>query len=493
MTIRSVPQLRRRRLGVIHLVFFTVAASAPLATLGGGLPTTFAVTGIAGVALAFLLIAVALAIFAVGYAAMSRFVANAGAFYSYLARGLGRVWGVVGSFVALMSYNALQIGLYGLFGAGFADFAAATFGVELAWWVWALGALLLVGALGVLRVDLNAGVLAVLLIVECIVVALYDIGAFRDPAGGAVSTAAFDPAQLFVPGVGAVFALSVTAFIGFESSAIYSEECREPRRTVGRATFVAVAFTGLFYALTAWAMTVTVGPADLQTAAVENGAGLAFGALAEHWGTPVADIASVLYLTSLFAGMLSFHNGVARYLFALGRERVLPTGLSRVGARSGGPVGGSLTQSALAVVVVAAFAITGRDPILEMFTWLAGMSAVGILLLMAGTSAAVIGFFSRNAHGTNAWQRLVAPALAIVALGALVVLLIVNFDALGIDPASPLRWVLPGLVLLAGAAGAVWALILRASRPDVYAGIGEVALAPESEEIDVPAVPQHRR
>src|SRR5918999_5122698 len=107
-----VSQLRRRRLGVIHLVFFTVAASAPLTVLGGGVTTTFAVTGIPGVPLSFLVLAVALGLFAVGYAAMSRYVTNAGAFYSYLAQGLGRTCAVAGSFVALLSYNAIQIGLY---------------------------------------------------------------------------------------------------------------------------------------------------------------------------------------------------------------------------------------------------------------------------------------------------------------------------------------------------------------------------------------------
>ena len=97
-----VSQLRRRRLGVVHIVFFTVAASAPLTVLGGGVTTTFAVTGVTGVPLSFLLLAVALALFAVGYAAMSRFVTNAGAFYAYIARGLGATWAVAGAFVALI-------------------------------------------------------------------------------------------------------------------------------------------------------------------------------------------------------------------------------------------------------------------------------------------------------------------------------------------------------------------------------------------------------
>ena len=152
-----------------------------------------------------------------------------------------------------------------------------------------------------------------------------------------------------MPGVGAVFAFGIAAFIGFESGAIYSEECRNPRVTVARATFVAVGFTGLFYAVSSWAMIVTVGPADLQKQTGEHGPGVVFAGLAAHWGDSVATLANLLFLTSVFAALLSFHNGVARYLFALGRERVLPAALSRVGTRSGGPVAGSLAQSALAL------------------------------------------------------------------------------------------------------------------------------------------------
>lgn len=478
---QPVPQLRRRRLGVVHLVFFTVAASAPLTVLGGGVTTTFAVTGVVGVPLSFLVLAVALGIFAVGYAAMSRYVANAGAFYSYLAHGIGPKSAVSGSFVALVSYNAIQIGLYGLFGSGLADFLATTFGLKLPWWTLALVALLIVGALGVLRVDLNARVLAVLLLAEIIVVAVYDIGAFTHPSGGSVTLVGLRPDDLFVPNVGAVFAFTVAGFIGFESAAIYSEESRNPRVTVARATFAALTFTGLYYALSAWAMTVTVGTGALQDAATKNGPGLVFGALAEHWGAPIATVGNLLFLTSVFAALLSFHNGVARYTFALGREQVLPARFARVGATSGGPVVGSLAQSTLAVVVLTIIVIRGVDPVLEMFTWFSGMSALGVILLMAGTSVAVVGFFRKHRKEASPWQRAFAPSLAIVLLLALVTLIVWNFDVLvGTAPDSPLRWVLPSIVLLAAVLGGMWGIYLRRSRPDVYAKIGHTAVQPEA-------------
>ena len=101
------------------------------------------------------------------------------------------------------------------------------------------------------------------------------------------------------------------------------------------------------------------------------------------------------------------------------------------------------------------------------------MAAVGVVLLMAGTSAAVVGFFRARPGGGSAWQRAIAPTLATLVLVALVVLLIGNFDALlGTDPTSPLRWILPGLVLLAAVVGAIWAVRLKSTRPDAYAAIG---------------------
>ena len=97
-------------------------------------------------------------------------------------------------------------------------------------------------------------------------------------------------------------------------------------------------------------------------------------------------------------------------------------------------------------------------------------------------------------RSATTWQRLVAPGAATIVLLALLLLLIVNFDSLlGTDPTSPLRWILPALVLLAAVLGAAWGVYLRSRRPDVYGGIGRTAMAPEDEEpIALPTLPQHR-
>ena len=163
---------------------------------------------------------------------------------------------------------------------------------------------------------------------------------------------------------------------------------------------------------------------------------------------------------------------------------MLPSGLSAVGTRSGGPVAGSLAQSGLAVVVVAVFVVTGLDPVLTLFTWFSGMSAVGVVLLMAATSAAVVGYFARERSKrseASVWARVIAPGIASLLLFALLVVLVGNFDALlGTDPSSPLRWILPGLVLLSAVGGVVGAAVLRRIRPMTWSGIGRSTMPEES-------------
>src|SRR5688572_10624487 len=112
---------------------------------------------------------------------MSHHVADAGAFYTYVARGLGRIPGVSAAFIALISYNAMQIGIFGLFGAATAGFMDAEFGITAQWYVWCFVGVAIVGVLGVLQIDLNARVLGVALILEVIVIAIFDFAVLADP------------------------------------------------------------------------------------------------------------------------------------------------------------------------------------------------------------------------------------------------------------------------------------------------------------------------
>ncbi|HET8681902.1 MAG TPA: APC family permease [Micromonosporaceae bacterium] len=475
------------RLGVSAVVFFVLSAAAPLTVVAGVIPTGYAVTGVTGIPLAFLVVAIVLALFSIGYVAMARHVANAGAFYAYVARGLGRPAGVGAAWVALLAYNALQVGLYGAIGAAAIPLLDQWFGIRPPWWGVALLAWALVGALGVLRVDVNGSVLAVLLVAEIGVVVLYAAANLAHPAGERVTFDTLAPGHLFVPGVGALLVLAVLGFVGFESAVVFSEESRHPRRTVPTATYLSVALIAGMYALASWAVTVATGPDHVVEAAREQGPELVFTLAAGQLGGSFADLGHALFLTSLVAAMISFHNTTARYMFALGRERVLPAALGRTSRRTGAPKVGSLAQSAIGLAVIATYATAGWDPLVQLFFWGGTSGGLGVLLLVATTSVAVVAFFGRHPAGLSTWRRLVAPGLATAALGVVVVLALTNIDTLlGVAPSSPLRWVVPGTYLAAALLGVVWGLALRSARPGVYATIG---LGAKSAVHRVPARP----
>jgi amino acid transporter len=465
--------LAQDRLGVPSVVFFVISASAPLTVIAGVVSTAYAATGVTGVPLAFVLLGAILAVFTVGYVTMARHVVNAGAFYAYTAKGLGRPTGVATAWVALLAYNALQVGLYGLIGSAVEPLLSDWFGISPPWWVIALVAWALTGVLGLMRVDVNGKVLAVLLLTEVAVVVVFDIADLLHPAASGYSLDVFSPSSFFVPGMGAVIAICIAAFSGFESSVVFSEETKDPKRTVPIATYIAIAVISGLYALSSWAMTVPVGSDKVVAASREQGPGLIFGLAGQHMGATVATIGSVLFATSIIAALIAFHSTTSRYIFALGRERVLPAVFSRTSPRTGAPINGSVAQSVVGLAVIVIYAAFGLDPLVQLFFTVGSFGGLGVLLLLAATSVAVLAFFAKNPGLENAWRIRIAPGIAAILLLIVLGFALVNFDTvLGVAPDSLLRWVLPAVYFVAIGLGVVWALVLRANRPEVYANIG---------------------
>ncbi|WP_082171274.1 APC family permease [Micromonospora sp. RV43] len=452
---------------------FAVAGAAPLTVIAGGATTGWAVTGVKGIPVAYLAVAAVLAVFSIGFVAMSRHIVNAGAFYTYVSHGLGKPLGVAAAFLAIGAYNAMQIGLYGGFGP-IAEGDLAARGIGIPWWLCAYAALLVIGVLGVLRIDLNGKVLGVLLLAEIVVAVVYDVVMVANPAEETVTFDTLFPSNLVQAGVGAALVTAFTGFVGFESTVVYSEETRNSQRSVARATFIAVALTGLLYAASAWAMSVATGPNNVVGAATDQGTDLMFNLVSPHVLSVAVSTGRFLFLTSIFAALLAFHNTVARYFFALGREGVLPRKLGHTGRRSGAPVAGSLTQTVLAAAVLAGYVWSGADPIVNLFFWITVTGGLGVLVLMTLTSFAVMVFFARRqAHDQSLWRSSVAPLLAAILLSGILAVTIMEFDTLlGVEPTSPLRWAFPAGYAVLAVLGFVWALYLRYRRPLVYEAIG---------------------
>ncbi|MFD7091839.1 APC family permease [Streptomyces sp. NPDC059896] len=472
--------LRAGRLGTVGLLLSVLAASAPMLVVAGVMPTVFGVMGIVGQPLLYVILGVVLVLFSFGYAEMSRHVQNAGAFYAYIARGLGPTAGAGASLVALVAYSAMQVGIYGILGFEVSGLFATYLDLTVAWWIPALAAAAIVGLLGWLKIDLNAKVLGVLLIVECALVVIFDIASLAEPGAEGVSLAAFDPGTLTGAGLGTALCFCVAAFVGFEQAPVYAEETSRPHVVVSRVMFLAVGYAALFLAFSAWAVTVAAGPGSVVEAAGEQGPGLLFGLTESRLGATFTDVLHVLFVTGMFAALLSFHNVVARYAFAMGREGLLPAAFGRTNKSSGAPASGSVLQSAVSIAIILAFALTDDQPagdptapVLHLFTWMGNIGALGVIVLMATASLAVIVFFVRRGAARHQAPRLVASGLAGIALLTIAVYTVKDFGILvGSGPGSALSWVLPGIIALALTGGLVYGLVLRSVKPEVHARIG---------------------
>lgn len=448
--------LAANRLGIVGIVFFVVAAAAPLVGMTGAVPVAIVLGNGAAAPGAYLAAGLVLLVFSVGYAAMSHQVSNTGAFFAYVGRGLGIVPGVGSAFVSLLAYLAIQLAVFGFFGGLAAGQMDAELGIDLPWWAWSLLAWAVVTALSALQVDIGAKVLGVLMLVEVLSLALVAVVVLAQGGGpdGLNLGASFSPANIFAGGLagsaGIALAFAFASYIGFEATAIYAEETKDPKRSVPVATYAAVALIAILFALTSWAVVSGVGSDHVvdrvaQISAIEgtplaDPAAVLLSVADEFVGAWLAELMSWLVLTSLFAGLLAFQNSAARYFYAMGRAGVLPRTLDRVNGR-GAPVAATGATSVVTGAVIVLFILTDRDPILHMFYWFSGTAVLAILLVEILVSLAVIAHFRRQGD-RRLWNTVLAPGLAIVglALGAYLIMarfgLLAGTVAEGVDPTT---------------------------------------------------------
>jgi amino acid transporter len=232
---RDSQQLRRGRLGVFAVAFFVISAAAPLTAMAGGALVAMLLGNGPGIPLAYIVVSVILLIFAVGYTAMARHHTSTGAFYSLVSRGLRQSAGGAAAMIALLGYNAMQIGLYGLFAAAAAGFFSENLGIDLPWWVYAFVAMAIIAVLGYRQVDLSLKVLAILVSLEFLIVLILDAAILIQGGQGGTAPLTATPftwASFTTGSVAIALLFNFASFIGFEATTIYGEEAKDPKRTV---------------------------------------------------------------------------------------------------------------------------------------------------------------------------------------------------------------------------------------------------------------------
>ncbi len=462
--------LKRNALGTGGIAFLVISAAAPLTVMAGVAPVAIGVGGI-GAPAGYLLAGIVLTIFAIGFMAMTKHVKAAGGFYTYISISMGKTMGLASAILAIISYNCLQIGVYGLFAVQTHDMLTVLFGLEVPWPIIALVAVAAVWFLGYRGIDVGARVLGVLLVAETVILAVMGVGILGHGGAEGISLGSFSPENAFGPGVLAILGICFAAFMGFESTVLYRSEARNPDKSVPRAMYIAVGFMSVFYAFIVWTVVQAYGEGNAVEAAGQLASGLFFQTI-NHYVGPWAEVVMyILIVTSVYASQLAFHNAINRYVYMLARDGVLPRFLGMTHPRFKSPHRAGQLQTLLAAVVIAVCAMLNADPYQQLLIWVNTPGIFGIVGLQGLVSVAAFLYLRRNPDAIT--HRLLIPlslASAVLLFG--VVLLIgINIELLTFADAftNTILILVTPVVFAIGLFIARW---VRLRRPETFDRIG---------------------
>lgn len=457
-----VVALSRRTVSAFGVWAIGSATSAPIVVSACGISATCATSDMAGSTTAFVVVGATVGLLLVGYSAMLREFPHSAPCYAVVARGLSRNMGVAAGFVALLSYNALQISLYGLLGL----MASSVAGVG-AWWVWANLGIAMVAFLGRRRIELSAKAVITALVISLLALLWSAVATLSGSAGYLFTGHPFASDGLVAQGLGLTIALTVSAYAGVEGAGSLVEEERASGRrgeSVRRGMMAAVASLTVLYIAVAWTVSVAPTAAESRLPLRE----------AITLRDVIVGVAALVVISGILAPLIAFHHVISRYVFSIAREHVLPPALACSGSSAVAPVRASRLQTAFALLVVNGFAIVGTDPARTLFGWLSTLGAMGVLVLLIATNIAALNHFARRSRTAGAAWGTLGASLVGVTLGTavLAVTLWQLTPLLRADASSSAPYLVPAVIVMAGTAGLVRAVALRRTRPALYRGIG---------------------
>jgi amino acid transporter len=465
----SQTTLRRGAIGLVGVVFMVVAFSAPITAMTGNLPVAVGYGNGIGAPGGFVIATIVLTVFSVGFVALARHI------------------------MSMFTYMTMEAGLIGIF-AAFTDQAfSQQLGIDLPWVVYAAVCLVVIALLSHFDISVAAKVLGVVLVGEIGMLTISAVASLLHHPEGMSFTSLSPITAMSTNGVaGGVVGLGLLmafwSWVGFESTAIYGEESKDPKKIVPLATMIAVIGIGVFYTFISWGVIVGNGPAKaVELASSSDPFQLLYSPAREYLGQWGVTAFEWLVLGGSFACALAIHNSAARYLFAFGRDRLLWHRLGGAHHRHASPWIASLTQSVFAGVLLVVCAVSNSDPYAVLFVLVAILATLCLLIVQTMSSISTIVYFHvKKQHPETAswWRTLVAPALGGLGMLYVIYLMVSNMAAAAGTASGTLFFkLIPWIVGLLFFGSIIVAMVWRRTSPDRYARIGSTVFDDRTEDL----------
>jgi amino acid transporter len=473
-------QLERDSIGLGRVIAFTAAFMGPAASIALGLVAAISFAGFA-TPFVVLLSFIGALLASNSVAQLARKLPSAGSLFTYNASILGPKAGFVSGWMMVFAYVLWVpsgIGAVGLFTSEFLDSA---FSVSIDENVLLVIVLLVVALLAFRGIATSTAVDVIVLIIEIAVIAALAATILFKGGPGPSGIHLFDPSNTLngkFSDITLGMVYTVVIFTGFESGAVLGEETRNPRRNVPRGIFGAVILVGLFYLFVSYAELHGVAPGQIG-AFTENPSQLGF-LTEEFWSGSLLWLIDLVVALSTLGFVIAAFNAAVRLAFAMGRERMLPSGFARL-SRYGTPTNAVIAVTAIALVIGLPVAISQGGFLA--FAYIGALSGISLIILFISVSVTtIVGFLTRWRDEFNPLTHLLFP------LGAIGIFGIPLVGTFYPRPEPPFSW-LPFLAigwLVIGIGVALW---LAANRSEMLSRIGHVFVDEGAEQPYPSAVP----
>lgn len=443
--VQESGQLNHRSIGVVGAAVMAIALITPLTTFSTNLADSLILGIGSGTILVTILVVVLLTLFAAGYLVLSRHVVEPAAYAAYTGYGLGKRVGSGILVMSVLSYTFATAAFVGL-GGYFMAKAVEPIGLGGPWWAYSCLYLAVLAYMGIAGVDFAAKLNSIICGLQFLMLAaLFVAVIIQTPEQFSLDV--FSPSQLQGPGLGLSIVFVLLSLAGFESSAAYGEETRDPHRTIPRATYLTLGLLGALFIFGTWVV-VSASKGDPGEISGGDPGDLMTSIYTEYLGAWTGTTVSILVAITILGAAIAFHTLATRYMFSGGRSGFWPAALSHTHRTRRTPYVAVAVQLAVTTLILLPFVITGRSPLKDLLPAIGGYNALGMILKMALVCVSVIVAGRLGKAVGSRYSTLIAPSLAIVGFVVAGYLIVVNYSGVtGTDAA----WVnsMP-LVILVG-------------------------------------------
>ncbi|MGP3910091.1 APC family permease [Nonomuraea sp. 10N515B] len=436
----------RRGVGLPDLVFYGLVFMVPIAPFAifglvysqsGGMP-----------ALAYLVGMIALLFTAASYAQMVKAFPLSGSVYNYAGRGIAPPVGFLTGWMVLLDYILVPCLLYLV-----ASIAMNSSVPQVPVWAWLVIFVVVNMVINLRGIRMTVKLTRVMIAFELVVLALFlliGVWALLQGKGQGFSLAPlFNPETFSWPVMFAAVSVAVLSFLGFDGISMLVEESTGGSVQVGRAMRVALALAGVLFIAQVWVAALLVpDPAGLLSEGSETAFYDAAALAGGEWLRHVTSTATALSWG--LANTLVAQVAVSRLLYAMARDRQLPSFLAKVSVRHSVPSNAIILISVLSIGL--GIWMTTRDDGVVLLSSLINMGAMVAFVVL---HLSVIVHYEFRMRSENMWSHLISPLIGMAILVFVVINANVWAQVLG------LAWFGIGVVVL----GVLYGLGLRPALP----------------------------